>query len=70
MSEQVTKERVLEMLQKVKGPDQDDDIVSLDLVSPIVINKGKVYFAISVEPGRAEELEPMRGSRRRNRRAH
>lgn len=62
MSEQVTKERVLEMLQKVKGPDQDDDIVSLDLVSAIVINKGKVYFAISVEPGRAEELEPMRAA--------
>jgi len=60
MSDQVTKERVLEMLQKVKGPDQDDDIVSLGLVSPIVINKGKVYFAISVEPGRAKELEPMR----------
>ncbi len=62
MSDQVTKERVLEMLQKVKGPDQDDDIVSLGLVSPIVINKGKVYFAISVEPGRAEELEPMRSA--------
>ena len=60
MSTDLTKERVLEMLQKVKGPDQDDDIVSLGLVSPIVINKGKVYFAISVEPGKAKELEPMR----------
>ncbi len=60
MSTDLTKDRVLEMLQKVKGPDQDDDIVSLGLVSPIVINKGKVYFAISVEPGRAKELEPMR----------
>ena len=62
MSEQVSKERVLEMLQKVKGPDGDEDIVTLGLVSPIVINKGKVYFAISVEPGRAEELEPMRSA--------
>ena len=62
MSEQVSKERVLEMLQKVKGPDGDEDIVALGLVSPIVINKGKVYFAISVEPGRAEELEPMRSA--------
>ncbi len=60
MSTDLTKDRVLEMLQKVKGPDQDDDIVSLGLVSPIVINKGKVYFAISVEPGRAKELESMR----------
>ena len=60
MSSEVTKERVLEMLQKVKGPDQESDIVSLGLVSEIVINAGKVYFSISVEPGRAEELEPMR----------
>jgi len=60
MSEQVTKERVLDMLQKVKGPDGDGDIVSLDLVSEIVINKGKVYFSISVDPGRAQELEPLR----------
>lgn len=60
MSEEVTKERVLEMLQKVKGPDQDDDIVSLGLVSEIVINKGKVYFSISIDPGRSQELEPMR----------
>jgi ATP-binding protein involved in chromosome partitioning len=60
MSEDVTKERVLEMLQKVKGPDQEDDIVSLGMVSEIVINKGKIYFSISVEPGRAQELEPLR----------
>ncbi len=60
MSEEVSKERVLEMLQKVKGPDQDSDIVSLGLVSEIVENGGKVYFSISIEPGRAEELEPMR----------
>ena len=30
------------------------------LVSEIVINKGKVYFAISVDPGRAGELEALR----------
>ena len=60
MSGDLTKERVLEMLQKVKGPDQDSDIVEMGLLSEIVINKGKVYFSISIEPGRAEELEPMR----------
>ena len=36
MSEQVTKEQVLDMLQKVKGPDGEGDIVSLGLVSEIV----------------------------------
>jgi ATP-binding protein involved in chromosome partitioning len=60
MSNDVTKERVLEMLQKVKGPDGEGDIVSLGLVSQIVINKGKVYFSISVDPGRAQELESLR----------
>ena len=62
MAEALTKERVLEMLQKVKGPDQTSDIVSMGLVSEIVINNGKVYFSISVEPGKAQELEPMRAA--------
>ncbi len=62
MADGLTKERVLEMLQKVKGPDQTNDIVSLGLVSEIVINNGKVYFSISVEPGKARELEPMRAA--------
>ncbi len=62
MAEALTKERVLEMLQKVKGPDQTNDIVSMGLVSEIVINNGKVYFSISVEPGKAQQLEPMRAA--------
>jgi len=50
MPEPLTKERVLEALKRVKGPDLRSDIVSEGLVSEIVINKGKVYFAIQVEP--------------------
>ena len=60
MTEHLTKERVLEALKRVKGPDLRDDIVSLGLVSEVVIHKGKVYFAISVDPARAGELEALR----------
>jgi ATP-binding protein involved in chromosome partitioning len=60
MPEPLTKERVLEALRRVKGPDLRNDIVSEGLVSEIVINKGKVYFAIQVEPARARELEALR----------
>jgi len=60
MSDLINKERVLEALRGVKGPSLSDDIVSLGLVSEIVIRDGKVYFAISVDPARARELEAMR----------
>ena len=60
MTEHLTKERILEALKRVKGPDLRDDIVSLGLVSEVVIHKGKVYFAISVDPARAKELEALR----------
>src|SRR6185312_4358745 len=60
MPEPLTKERVLEALKRVKGPDLEDDIVSEGLVSEIVIHKGKVYFAIQVDPARAGELEALR----------
>jgi ATP-binding protein involved in chromosome partitioning len=56
----LTKERVLEALKRVKGPDLGADIVAQGLVSEIVINKGKVYFAIQVDPARADELEALR----------
>ena len=60
MTEPVTKERVLEALKRVKGPDLAGDIVAQGLVSEIVIHKGKVYFAIEVDPARAGELEALR----------
>ncbi len=62
MTELLTKERVLEALKRVKGPDLRDDIVSLGLVSEVVIHKGKVYFSISVDPSRAKELEGLRAA--------
>jgi ATP-binding protein involved in chromosome partitioning len=60
MAEPLTKERVLEALKRVKGPDLKADIVSEGLVSEIVIHKSKVYFAIQVDPARAGELEALR----------
>ncbi len=56
----VTKEAVLEALRRVKGPDLESDLVSLGLVSEVVILQDKVYFSISIDPSRAEQLEPMR----------
>jgi len=60
MTETLTKDRILAALKGVKGPDLEDDIVSLGLVSEVVIHKGKVYFAISVDPARAADLEELR----------
>src|SRR5680860_295806 len=60
MTETLTKDQILAALKGVKGPDLDDDIVSLGLVSEVVIHKGKVYFAISVDPAHAAEREELR----------
>jgi ATP-binding protein involved in chromosome partitioning len=60
MTEVPTKVRVLEALRGIKAPGVDADLVGEGLVSEIVINKGKVYFAISVDPTRASELEVLR----------
>jgi ATP-binding protein involved in chromosome partitioning len=60
MTEPLRKERVIEALRRIKGPDLESDIVALGLISEVVINNGKVYFAISVDPARAEELEALR----------
>jgi ATP-binding protein involved in chromosome partitioning len=56
----ITKKQVLDELRRVKGPELEGDIVALGIVSDIVIAEGKVYFSISVDPTRVEELEPMR----------
>src|SRR3974377_500327 len=60
MSEPILKERVLDALKRVKGPNLSGDIVSLGLVSEVVIRGGKGYFAISVDPSKASELEALR----------
>ncbi|MGI9484256.1 MAG: iron-sulfur cluster carrier protein ApbC [Hyphomicrobiales bacterium] len=57
---EISQDRVLEQLAKVRGPDLEGDLVSLGLVSEIVISDADVMFALTVEPQRANELEPMR----------
>ena len=56
------KTQVVEQLRRVKGPDLDDNIVDLGLVSDVLIKDGRVYFSITVPADRAEELEPLRGA--------
>ena len=60
MTETLSKDRILAALKSVRDPALENDIVSLGLVSEVVIHQGKVYFAISVDPARANELEAVR----------
>lgn len=62
MTETLTKDQILAALKGVKGPDVEEDIVSLGLVSEVVIVNGKVTFAISVDPARARDFEMLRKS--------
>ncbi|WP_105374125.1 iron-sulfur cluster carrier protein ApbC [Neorhizobium huautlense] len=68
MSE-VTKEEVLAVLAKVRGPDLEGDIVSRGMVSDVFISDNKVYFSITVPAERAHELEPLRVAAERSVRA-
>ncbi|MEM7775286.1 MAG: P-loop NTPase [Pseudomonadota bacterium] len=56
----VSQEQVLEALRRVKGPDLESNVVDLGLVSEPAISSGKVSLSVSVDPARAQELEPMR----------
>jgi len=56
----VTKQDVLAVLAKVRGPDLEGDIVSRNMVSDVFISDNKVYFSITVPADRAQELEPLR----------
>jgi ATP-binding protein involved in chromosome partitioning len=59
MSETLTKDTVLTALKKVRGPD-GRDLVTLGILSEIVINKDKVYFALTVPQTDARAYEPIR----------
>jgi ATP-binding protein involved in chromosome partitioning len=56
----VDKNKVLDALRRVKGPDLTGNLVELGLVSEVLIKDGRVYFSITVPPHRAEELEALR----------
>lgn len=61
----VTKEAVLERLRTVKGPNFEDDIVSLGMVSEIFIADAKVFFSLTVPASEAHRLEPLRAAAER-----
>ena len=56
----VTSAQVLEALKRVKGPDLQGNLVDLGLISDVLIKGDRAYFSITVDPARAEELEPLR----------
>ena len=56
----ISKDDVLAALRKVRGPDLKGDVVAAGLVSDIVVAGKDVMFALTVDPARADELEPMR----------
>jgi len=57
---QVTEAQILDALRAVRDPDQDQDIISLGIVTGLVIKDGNIGFAIEVDPKRGPHLEPMR----------
>ena len=59
MTETLTKDDVLKALRNVKAPN-GQDIVTAGILSEIVINKGKVYFALTVPQRQAKAYEPIR----------
>jgi ATPases involved in chromosome partitioning len=61
----VTKDRIIETLKTVRGPDLKSNIVDLGMVSDIFISDGKAYFSINVPAERAKELEPLRAAAER-----
>ena len=56
----VTKDQVIAKLKTVRGPDFENSIVDLGMVSDVFIADGKVYFSITVPAESAKDLEPMR----------
>ena len=59
MSETLTKDSVLKALKNVRDP-SGRDVVTLGILSEIVINKDKVYFALTVPQAEARAYEPIR----------
>jgi ATP-binding protein involved in chromosome partitioning len=59
MADPITKDRILAALKKVTVP-SGHDIVTLGILSEIVINKDKVYFALNVPQRDAKAYEAVR----------
>ena len=57
---ELSRDRVIEALKGIRGPDLEGNIVDLGMVSDVFISDAKVYFSINVPAERAQELEPLR----------
>ena len=55
-----TREDVIKALSTVPGPDGKTPLTESDSISGVTLRDGKVFAAISIDPKRARELEPMR----------
>jgi len=55
-----TREDVIKALSTVLGPDGKTPLTESDSISGVTLRDGKVFAAISIDPKRARELEPMR----------
>lgn len=62
---ELNKPTILAQLRNIRDPEQDADIVALGLVSDIVINDGRVMFAITTAPARASAMEAVRAAAER-----
>ncbi|MEM1398689.1 MAG: iron-sulfur cluster carrier protein ApbC [Pseudomonadota bacterium] len=60
MAPTLERDQILSALRSVLDPDRGGDIVSLDMVSGLSIDEGRVTFAIEVDPKRGPKLEPLR----------
>ena len=56
----ITEERILEALRRVRDPDQGKDLVSLGMIGGLTIKDGNVGFAIEVAAARGASAEPLR----------
>ncbi|MEM7289777.1 MAG: P-loop NTPase, partial [Pseudomonadota bacterium] len=54
------REKVLNQLARVKGPDLKSDLVSLGLIENVLVSDAKAIFSIKVPAAKAKELEPLR----------
>ncbi len=59
---QVTEAQVLEALRGVSDPDRQQDIVSLNMISGLVVKGPNIAFSIEVDPKRGPQLESLRQS--------
>ena len=57
---QISEQQILEALKAVRDPERDNDVVSLDMITGIIVKDGNVGFSIEIDPSRAERMEPVR----------